>query len=231
MGTSIWLAGRERAAIRDETPASGDVVVIGGGVAGVSSAWHLSRLGLSVVLLESGRIASRASGRNDGQVLLGLGEHLNRLVGQLGMETALELWRFLDDNHNALSTTLRSEGIDCDFVQEGGLRLASSASELEELRESSAIMRREGIEHRLLDAAEVARELPLSRGFFGALFLAREAIFDPAAFVEGLADRARAKGARLREDCHALEIGGELGAFRVRASETTTQGARQSEQL
>ena len=206
-------------------PASVDVVVIGGGVAGVSVAWHARKLGLGVALLESELVASRASGRNDGQVLLGLGEHLNRLVGQLGRESALELWRFLDENHNALSSTLSAEGIDCDFVQEGGLRLASSESELDELRESSQIMRAEGIAHRLLEADEVEAALPLSRGFFGALYLEREAIFDPAAFVEGLALRARAGGALIREQCRVVEVEGELGAYRVRSDDLELEAA------
>ena len=85
--SSLWL--RDPSPLAASRPGSYyDVVVIGGGIAGVSTALHLARQGTSVALLERQKIASRASGRNDGQLLLGLGEHYNRIHGQFGAERA-----------------------------------------------------------------------------------------------------------------------------------------------
>ena len=64
--TSLWL--NEAAPIErgGAVPEAVDVAVIGGGIAGVSTAFHTSERGASVALLERCTIASRASGRNDG---------------------------------------------------------------------------------------------------------------------------------------------------------------------
>ncbi len=224
--TSLWL--HERPKIRGNSrrearpPVHCDVAIIGGGVAGVMTAFHTSRLGLSVAVLERTQIAARASGRNDGQVLLGLGEHLNRIVGQWGERRGLELWRFLDENQRALTQLIRDEDLPCDFVQEGGIRLSETAAEQAELIESASLMERAGISHRLHDRDELARLLPLGREFHGGLFLAREAIFDPAAFVVALAERAQAAGATLIEDNGVRAVQGSGGEFELTLDDHTT---------
>ena len=52
------------------TVATADAVVIGGGIVGTSTAYHLTRMGAKVVLLERGAIASGTSGACDGQILI-----------------------------------------------------------------------------------------------------------------------------------------------------------------
>ena len=52
----------------DSIPASADVVIIGGGIVGVSTAWFLAKQGVDVVLCEKGHIAGEQSGRNWGWV-------------------------------------------------------------------------------------------------------------------------------------------------------------------
>jgi glycine/D-amino acid oxidase-like deaminating enzyme len=199
----------------DPLPVEVDLAVIGGGVAGAAVAWHAARNGLSVVLLERDRLASRASGRNDGQMLLGMGEHFNRLVGQWGRDRARTLWRFLTANQAAMSACIGELGIACDLVEGGGLRLASTTSEWSELRESANLLGEEGVPHRLLDEDEVATTLPLACGFHGGLYFDREALFDPAAFVRGLAERARQAGASVRECTEVVAVSGQLGELRL----------------
>ena len=88
---SIWL--------QSDLPSSTQVVVIGGGIAGVSVAYHLAKEGVEVVLFEAEEIAGRATGRNDGQMLIGTSEHYNRIVSQFGEEDARKLLGFVVDNN------------------------------------------------------------------------------------------------------------------------------------
>ncbi len=76
---------------------SADVVVVGAGLAGLTTALECSRLGLSVVLLEASRVAFGASGRNGGMVIPGFSQELADLAANVGQEKALQLYRLSCD--------------------------------------------------------------------------------------------------------------------------------------
>ncbi|HEB54043.1 MAG TPA: FAD-binding oxidoreductase [bacterium] len=209
---SLWL--RDAPAVPSSSlPERAEVAIVGGGIAGVASALHLARAGIDVVLLERRTIAAGASGRNDGQLLLGLGEHYNRIHGQFGADRAPVLWDFLQQNHDALLAELQRAGIACDLRREGGLRLAETPHEWRELQQASTLLAAEGRPHELLDADEVRRRIPGSAGFHGGLFLADEAIVQPARMVRGLATLAVRNGARLVTGTEVARIDGDAGAF------------------
>src|SRR2546427_9073182 len=69
-----------------------DVCVIGGGLAGLTTAREVARRGWSVAVLEARRIAWNASGRNCGFVLPGFAEDLGRIIERVGLERAKALW-------------------------------------------------------------------------------------------------------------------------------------------
>src|ERR1700756_5018203 len=69
-----------------------DVCVIGGGLAGLTTACELARRGRSVALVEARRIAWGASGANDGFVLPGFAESMVEVIERVGFDHAKELW-------------------------------------------------------------------------------------------------------------------------------------------
>ncbi|MBL9076462.1 MAG: FAD-binding oxidoreductase [Planctomycetes bacterium] len=214
--TSLWLTEGSAGPGAAPLPDRCDVAVLGGGIAGTSVALHLAERGAEVVLLEREAIAARASGRNDGQLLLGLGEHYHRIHGQFGAERARLLWRFLADNHAAMLAAVRAHGIDCDLHQRGGLRLAETAHEAHELEQAAALLHAEGLPHELVAARDLPRWLPGSRGFHGALFLPGEAIVQPVQLVRGLARAAAARGAHCVLGAEVAAVTGTAGDLELR---------------
>src|SRR5205807_8696542 len=86
-----------------------DVCVIGGGLAGLTTAREVARRGWSVVLLEAGRLATNASGRNTGFVLPGFGADADRLIARVGFERAKDLWALAQAGPEFVRDTLASE--------------------------------------------------------------------------------------------------------------------------
>jgi glycine/D-amino acid oxidase-like deaminating enzyme len=217
--TSLWLTGTEPFGPACPLPHQVEVAIVGGGIAGISTALHLARAGVQVAVLEQGTVACRASGRNDGQLLLGLGEHYHRIHGQFGAEKARLLWSFLRDNHDALRREIERSSIPCDLTQRGGLRLAETSHEWLELQQAAALLAAEGHHHTLLPASELPRWLPPARGFHGALHLHGEAIVQPVAMVRGLARAAAAAGAQIVEGASVAAVHGEAGDFAVQLAD------------
>jgi glycine/D-amino acid oxidase-like deaminating enzyme/nitrite reductase/ring-hydroxylating ferredoxin subunit len=97
-----------------------EVVIIGGGIAGITAAYCLSRAGKKVVLLEDGEIGGGETGRTTAQLVTALDERYFTLEKRFGKRKT----RFIAQSHvkaiNFVEKTIRSENIDCDFERLDG---------------------------------------------------------------------------------------------------------------
>ena len=80
-------------------PAAADVLVIGGGITGVSLLHHLGRRGVPAVLVERSHLAAGASGRNAGFLLAGVADNYAHAVLTFGREQARSIWALTLENH------------------------------------------------------------------------------------------------------------------------------------
>ena len=88
-----------------------DVCVIGGGLAGLTVAREVARGGWSVALLEAGRLAQSASGRNTGFVLPGFGVDEDKLVARVGFERAKDMWTLAQAGLEYVRQTVQAVGV------------------------------------------------------------------------------------------------------------------------
>ena len=92
--------------------ARADVVVVGGGIAGVSTALHLAKRGYSVALLEARFVGYGASGRSGGQTIFGLAAGQKALQAQVGRDDARRLFDLSVEALDCTQELIRDYGID-----------------------------------------------------------------------------------------------------------------------
>lgn len=102
-------------------PASSDVVIIGSGMSGVSTAYHMLQscrirsTRPSIAILEARQLCSGATGRNGGHLKLAV-PHIVKVLEKHGAEIAAEVGEFPVKQIYALKEVVDKEGIDCDFL-------------------------------------------------------------------------------------------------------------------
>lgn len=182
-----------------------DVVVVGAGYLGLTTALRLAERGRDVVLLEAGRVGGGASGRNGGFVLPGFTAGNGTIAGTLGDEAAAALWALSVEGVAEVRELIARHGIDCD-LRDGVFVAAAEAGHARALRREAAELRRRfgyrGVEH--LDAAE-GRDIVASDRYFGGNLDRNAAQLHPLRYAVGLAAAARAAGVRIFE--HSPVIG------------------------
>lgn len=183
-----------------QPPAVADVVVIGGGVIGVMTAWFLAEKGLRVVLCEKGRIAGEQSSRNWGWI-----RQQGRDAGELPiMVESLRIWKSLAQE--------LGEGLG--FRQTGVMYLARTEREIAGFEAWLPHARANGLDTRMLTAGEA---LGMFKGaaapWKGAIWTASDAKAEPWVAVPLLAAAAQARGVTIVEDCAVRTL--DLAAGRI----------------
>jgi gamma-glutamylputrescine oxidase len=203
-----------------EGPARADVCVIGGGYAGLATALHLARRGVEVVLLEQSRLGWGASGRNGGQLHVGMRRDQHWLEARLGRDDARRLWEFALGARAHLDWLIETYAIDCD-LRLGYLHAdhrerftAETRRQVEHLRSTY------GYEHiRFVEREEVA-SMVAARGYFGGSYDSRSGHLHALNLALGIARAAASHGARLHELVEVTGLSAADGGWRV----TTTRG-------
>jgi len=181
-------------------PARADVVIIGGGIIGCSIAYHLTKIGITdVVLLERKQLTS------------GTTWHAAGLVGQLrATRNMTELAQYTSE----LFQTLEAEtGQATGFKQSGSISLALNDERMEELKRGASMARNFGLEVEVVGLSEIAELYPMLNleGAVGGVFLPKDGQTNPIDTTQAYAKGARMGGARIVEGVNVQKILVEQG--------------------
>ncbi len=183
-----------------EFPTQARAVVIGGGIVGCATAYHLAKLGWEdTVLVERHQLTSGST------------HHAAGLVGQL--RTSANITQLLGSSV-ALYNTLEAEtGLASGWQMNGGLRLACTAARWIELKRQATSARSFGLEVHLLTPQEAQDLWPLMEigDVLGAAFLPTDGQVNPSDITQSLAKGARLHGAQIVEETAVLGIEVERG--------------------
>lgn len=179
-----------------ELPSQAQCVIIGGGSIGCNIAYHLTKLGMTdVVILERDRLTSGTTWHAAGEIVPGV----------LGSEWECELYSY---GRNLIAGLEAETGQATGFRQVGYIQPANTAERLEELRRGASFMRRFGIEMHEITAKEAAERFPVGdfSETMAAFWYPLEGRTNPVDTTQALARGARSRGARVIENNSVREI-------------------------
>lgn len=188
-----------------------DIVVVGAGLCGASTSWHLSQQGLRVALIEARGVAHGATGRNAGFILQGTAERYNRAIEQMGREKACAIHHLSVENHRLMREWIQSHDSECEYRQGGSLQLASSPEEEQELVESADLLLDDGFTAELLYGDELG-EPYLGAGFQTGIVLPEDGEIHPAKFVQDVIKKAHHSGVQVYTNSPISHIDASEGA-------------------
>ena len=190
-------------------PKTADVVIVGGGVMGASTAYHLAHRGVkNVVLVEKEPFFGIMS---TGQCAGGIRHQFSSEINiRLSLESIRMLERFPEEM-----------GQDIDLRFTGYYFLLTNKEDVAAFRKNVALQHSLGVMTEWLEPDDVARRLPLMNleGVQAATVYERDGLVDPSSLVQGYVANARRLGARLFTDAEAVGIRVEAG--RIKAVETS----------
>jgi gamma-glutamylputrescine oxidase len=202
-------------------PRQTDVLVVGGGYVGGATAYWLARRGAEPLLLERRGISTGATGRNAGFIAPGLGIAFAETARRYGLAGAVERIEFTRRGRDLALALIDELAIDCELERSGGLTVAASDAEWDELRESGVALRQAGLPGELLSHDEIAAhlDLPLPATFKGAVFNPETLLVNPVRLNNGIVRAAQQQGARIHPCTEVFALtGAEDGRIAVHTS-------------
>ncbi|GIN22359.1 MAG TPA: FAD-binding oxidoreductase [Bacillus bacterium] len=184
-----------------------DIVIIGGGFSGLSTSYHLQKMGYRTIVLEKNTVGYGASGRNGGELLTGYHGTMESFAQKKGFETAKKMWELSLDSIDLVENITKENGISCDLVRKGDIRPAYKVSHLEKFKRDQEYLAEKFNFHEIsiIDRSEMKTELNTDF-YHGARINERGAHFHPLKFVLGLADVVEGLGGSIFENSEAVKV-------------------------
>lgn len=195
LAPSLWAATAAPAPATAplDTDTQADVIVVGAGYCGLSTALHLAERGVRVVVLEAKEIGFGGSGRNGGQVIPGLKHDPSELLRMFGPEEGQRLVDFAKGTADAVFELIDKHGMDVPRTRQGWIQGAHTPAALQLAERRTRDWQAQGVAARQLGRNETARLLGTDK-YFGGWLDPRGGGVQPLSYARELARAAQAAG-------------------------------------
>ena len=198
---SLWLAALPNTTYPPPSAERAfDVLVLGGGITGLTTALLLKRRGARVAVVEAGRVGAGVSGNNTAKVTALQSTVLTSIIRTRGEDVADEYAVRSLAAVELVAQLAADEGIDCDLQRRDAFTVAAQDAELCDVEREFEAARRAGLH------AEMTAKVDLPYPVAGAARLRDQVEFHPVKYVSGLAAAIDGGGCRVFEDTRALSV-------------------------
>ena len=220
---SFWMATEpsvEAPAL--DRDAKADVVVVGSGIAGLSTAYELSLAGRSVIVIDRGPLAGGMTARTSGHLTSHVDDYYHRIIDMHGSANARLLFESRAAAIDRIERIQHQEQIDCSFRRLDGFLFHAEGTDPDLLKREHDAVHAIGF-----PGAAWADRAPIPGINTGrCLRFPRQARFHPLRYLSGLCDAIRKRGGRLFADTMADSIEEKDGSVIVKTDRGITIGAR-----
>jgi glycine/D-amino acid oxidase-like deaminating enzyme len=177
---------------------SAEVAIVGGGIGGLATAWHLADRGIRSTIVEGRTVASGASGRNGGFLIAGAAPMYNDARALFGDDIARRIYAATLAAQREVYEAAGDIGAGACFRRVGLLRLAVDAEEARHVREHQRALAEHGFAGRLVEESELPE--PLRRPGRAGLVTDHDASLQPVGWLRALAGALERRGVSIVEE-------------------------------
>lgn len=177
-----------------------DVAIIGGGIAGISTAYLLSQAGLKVAVIEANHILQGTTGHTTAKLTSQHSFIYAKLIKEQGEELARQYAKANDTAIHTIAKIAAENGIECDFIWQSAHLYTTQDKYLKEIEDEIIAARSLGIKADFIEAIN----LPIT--IKGAMRFSEQAQYHPVKFLRGLADLIIKNASNIYENTEAIQI-------------------------
>ena len=194
-----------------------DVVIIGGGLTGIQTAYYLVERGYKVVVLEKDKLCSLTSGGSTGKITSQHGLIYKYLKELNGRDFAKKYYEANEIAKENIIKIINKEKIECDLERKNAYVFTETEKEVQSIKEEIDITKKLGIESEFVSTFD----LPID--ILGAIKFENQAEFDPVKYVYGLSKKIIKNGGEIYENSKVIEMTESDGNYNVITKEGTVK--------
>ncbi|AQQ55300.1 FAD-dependent oxidoreductase [Planococcus lenghuensis] len=198
---SYWLKSTELPTFTSlEGNLETDVVIIGGGISGIMTAYQLTKKGYRIILMEAGRLLNGTTGYTTAKLTAQHGLIYDHLLQHNGKDTARRYYEANTEAIQCVKTLIHEKGIDCDFFEEPSYVFAENEEQQKKVLREGKAYEEVGID------GGFVHTIPLEIEHLGAVIMNQQVQFNPVKFLKPLVEEIVAQGGLIVENTRVTDI-------------------------
>ncbi len=216
---TIWKEGIKPLSLssQEKKDEKVDILIIGGGIAGITALYQLSNTKKNILLIDKGRIGFGVTANTTGKITYLQDEIYEQIEKMHDFETARKYLRSQQAMCQKIKEIVETENIDCDFMEVDSYVFGSDEKQIEKIEYLENFLKRCEV------GVEISDKLPLTIPCTKALKVKNTAVFHPLKYIYGLANITLSRGMRIYEKTSAYDIDQDGENYYVHTSHGTIE--------